>query len=82
MLRDEYTDGNITQESKKMIPITFKRTGAFTGRLAESWAGSPFCCTFLGWLGSVTSQIWRRVGSGQLTGYLSVVVDSSLVLPV
>lgn len=34
LLRDEYADGNFTQESKKMIPITFKRIGAFTGRLA------------------------------------------------
>lgn len=72
LLRDEYTDGNVTRESKKMIPITFKRTGAFTGRLAESWTGSPSCCTFLGWLGSVTSQIrrspqwlWTHLSSSQ-----------------
>lgn len=82
MQHESHTDGNVTRESKKMIPITFKRTGAFTGRLAESWAGSPSCYTLLGWLGSVTSQIRRRVGSGQPTGCPSVAVDSSLVLPV
>lgn len=75
LLRDEYTDGNFT-------PATFKRIGVFTGRLAESWVGSPSCCTFLGWLGNVTSQIRRRVGFGQLTGCPSVAVDSSLILPV
>lgn len=52
----EYTDGNFTQESKKMIPITFKRIGVFIGRLAV-----------LGWQ-PILLHILRLAGERDFTG--------------